>query len=248
MPRIRCPQCGAVNSTRAPDYPFCVGCQDNLAKCGYCRWYDEGRDACTHPIVADNYDVHEHATPPCGHHSPREAIRLPAWKPPRLVWAGLVAAAFTVAYAVVRLFAPLPTPQPPFSPDLQLAIEAGYDPAVVGRPHQLEIVVYNTSNRVVQGVRLEIAKESLAHFYLREVRPSPIQRREISRWLTLTYPDMYPFERRRISISLVPSQPGTFDFIARLLSGEQRHHGIAHLPIAVQAGPGAHEEAPHESR
>ena len=40
MPQVRCPQCGAVNATGAPDYPFCVGCQDNLAKCGYCRWFD----------------------------------------------------------------------------------------------------------------------------------------------------------------------------------------------------------------
>jgi hypothetical protein len=74
LPQVICPQCGRANDTRAPEYPFCLGCQDNLAKCGYCRWFDAATGLCTHPIVSGLFEVSESATPPCVYHDPSDRV------------------------------------------------------------------------------------------------------------------------------------------------------------------------------
>jgi hypothetical protein len=235
VPHIRCPQCGAVNDTRAPDYPFCLGCQTNLAKCGYCRWFDEQAGVCTHRAVAGLLEVSEDATPPCGYHTPRDTVfvrRSGLWA---LAAVGLATAVFALGYAVVRALQPAaPPPQP--AGTLQLAVESDYRGAAVGQLYVVTVQIYNASDAVVEGVRFEIARESLGKFHLREVRPEPSTWDESAKWQVLCYPELHPRERRTLALDLVPRSGGTFHLIVRLVSGDSVYHGMADLPIAV-SGP-----------
>ena len=125
MPQVRCQQCGAVNDTRALDYPFCSGCQDNLAKCGYCQWFDDGQELCGNPAVAGEFEVSREATPPCSYHTPRRQLRAREGRIGLLTAAGLAAAFFVLGYAMFRLTeAPKPVAAPPAN--LKLAVEADY--------------------------------------------------------------------------------------------------------------------------
>jgi hypothetical protein len=234
VPQVRCPQCGAVNDTRAPDYPFCVGCQNNLATCGYCRWFNDEAGVCTSPSVAGVFDVSEDSAPPCGCHTPRDAVLVRRWGRWALVAVGLATALFALGYAVSRAL--VPAAGPPRSPaELQWDIAADYRGAAVGEPYTVMAQFYNRSDQTIEGVRFEIDQQSLEKFDLRSVRPGPSGRDQSERWQGLCYPDMHPRERRTIALELVPKSAGTFHLIVRLISGDQVYHGMADLPIVVGA-------------
>ena len=234
VPKVRCQQCGAINYTGAPDYPFCVGCQNNLARCGYCRWFKDEAAVCAKVEVAGAFEVGEDATPPCGYHSPRASVVV-RQKPRRdLVAIGLVATLFALGYAVVWPFwrpAPAPAPQA----ELELAIEADYRAAVLQEPYTVTALIYNRSDVVADGVRLEIRRDSLERFELRSARPEPTWCTESGQWRVLAYAGMHPRERRRIALELMPLESGTYHFVVRLRSGESTYHGMADLPITVEA-------------
>jgi len=244
LPQVRCPRCGAVNDTRAPDYPFCVGCQDNLAKCGYCTWFDDERGECTNPAVSGLFEVNEDATPPCGYHSPRASLRMGRRAGLPLVWVAVAAAVFALAYAVTRL---LGSPPADFveetRPELELSVEGPAEGVVAGQECRVEAVIYNTSRPIISGVRLEVARESLERAFLRQVVPAPSRRSRVGKWEVLAYPPMNPLERRRIGLTLVPKEAGIFYLTLRLVSGESAdvEHGIAELPIDVRKPPRAGE-------
>ena len=240
MPQVKCPRCGTINDTRTAGYPFCVGCQDNLARCGYCRWFDNERVICTQPSVADAFEVSEEATPPCGYHTARVSIQVRRWGVHILVWVGLAAALFALGYGLLVLFRA--APPVPLPPELELAVEADYGGAVVGRPYTVEVLIYNASDGVVENIRLEIGKESLDTLYLSEVRPEPLLRGESGRWRVLAFPRLNPRERRRIAFVLVPRKAGPLHLVVRLLSGENAYHGQCDLPIMVAADEGEGEE------
>ena len=230
MPQVRCPQCGATNDTRAPDYPFCADCQDNLAKCGYCRWFDDNAVSCTHPIVAGVFEVSRTATPPCVYHSPSEGIlvRRPGWH--RLGWILLAAAVVALGYGVARLFwSPAEK-----APTLELAVEADYRGATVGEQYTVTALIYNASDVTAENLRFEISKKSLREFYLRPARPQPDEESDCGLWYMLSYPPLSPRERRRIALDLVPRKSGTLHVVVRLVSGEHDYHGMADLPVTVR--------------
>ena len=105
MPQVSCPQCGAVNSTGAPDYPFCMGCQDNLAKCGYCRWFEGDPPVCTNREVAGVFEVAADATPPCHQHTPKDSLVSPGRSMWAVVVVGLVAA-LVLVYSIYQFTRP----------------------------------------------------------------------------------------------------------------------------------------------
>ncbi|UCC67147.1 MAG: hypothetical protein JSV79_08345 [Armatimonadota bacterium] len=240
MPQVKCPRCGTINDTRAAGYPFCVGCQDNLARCGYCRWFDNETVICTQPLVADVFEVSEEATPPCGYHTARESIQVRRWGVHALVWVGLAAAVFALGFGLLELFRAPPTAPPP--PALELAVEADRGGAVVKGSYTAEVLIYNASDRVVEDIRLEIGKESLDTLYLSEVRPEPLLRGESGGWRVLAFPRLNPHERRRIALVLVPRKAGPQHLVVRLLSGENAYHGQCDLPIMVAADEAEGEE------
>ncbi len=235
MPQVRCPRCEATNDTRAPGYPFCVGCQDNLARCGYCQWFDDSAAVCTHPLVAGVFEVSEEATPPCGYHAPSQTVRVRRWGVQVLVGLGLAAAVFALGYGLMGLLGTPPPPPPPA--EVEWAIEADIRGAVVGEPYTVTALIRNPTALVVTGVQLEIAQESLDVFYLREVRPEPLARDRAGKWRVLTYPDLHPLEQRRIALELVPRMAPPEDeslhLVVRLTSGDGEFHGQADLPIKV---------------
>ena len=236
MPLVRCPQCGALNDTRAPDYPFCVGCQDNLAKCGYCRWFDGRAGACTRLGSSSVFEVGEDVAPPCGHHAPRAILlakREGRWH--LVIALGLVAAVFALAYGVIRLLQPGPEPTG-VSGELQLMVEADYRGAVAGRPYLVMAQIYNASDRIIKGVRLEVGKDFLKELDLRRLTPEPDRVHESAQWRVFSYPEMHPRERRTIALELVPKRPGTFHLLARLTTDRGSYYGRADLPIRVRSG------------
>ena len=234
MPQVRCPRCGALSDTRAPGYPFCSGCQDNLAKCGYCRWLDHNTLICLHPLVAGVFEVTEEATPPCAYHTPGEGILVRRRSHRLLLWPALAGAVFVLVYGAARMLWPASPPRHAGPlPALELAVEADYRGAVVGETYSVMALLYNASDAPANDIRLEIAHESLSALDLREVRPQPLQQAESGNWRLLLYPTLHPRERRRIALELIPREAGTFHFIVRLRSGEGAYHGMADMPITV---------------
>jgi len=235
LPQVKCPQCGAVNDTRAPGYPFCVGCRDNLAKCGYCRWFVKKRAACTHPVVAGVFEVSEAATPPCVYHAPAQDVLAGRPGVRSLVWVLVAAAVVALSYGVVRRMWPAPPVR--VAPTLELAVESDYGGAVVGETYTVMAIVYNVSSVIAENVRLDVAEESLLHFYLDEVRPEPISRGAAGKWRSLSYSFLSPHERRRIALELVPRKKGTWHIKVRLVSDDNIFHGVADLPVKVIEKP-----------
>ena len=251
MPQIKCPRCGAANSTRAPDYPFCVGCQDNLAKCGCCYWFETQIGACHHPTAAGVFEVSPEATPPCGYHEPRpSARRRKGGLALTTAGAGLAAAVFVLGWGVMKTLRPAAPAAAPAG-DLQLLVEADYQGARVGELFPVVVQIYNSSAAVVEGVRLEVAKESLTGFELVRESPPGVAK-QAGQWLALDYPRLGPHERRTITLELIPRRSGRQQFVVQLMS-EGGYHGRAELPIAVagerSSGPVRKEgEDNHEAR
>jgi len=237
LPQVICPQCGALNDTRAPDYPFCVGCQDNLAKCGYCRWFDAEAAACRHPVVTGIFEVSETATPPCVYHGPDDRVVLKRRVLRGLAWVMIGVVTGALIFGLVRLRGP--AVPPPVR--LELAVEADYIGAVVGEPYTVTAVMYNTSDAPAGGIRFEIAQSSLEEFKLLSVTPAPAAVVEHGRWEMLSYPALQPGERRRVGLALVPQRAGTLHVRVRLVSGDNIYHGMADLPVIVE--PAAEGEA-----
>lgn len=189
--------------------------------------------------MAGVFEVSEEATPPCGYHAPKDAIQVRRWGLQVLVWVGLGAAVFALGFGLLELFRAPPPVAP--APELQLAVEADYGGTTVGQPYTVEVVLYNTSDVVVEQVRLEIARGSLDVLYLRSVRPEPLTSRESGDWRVLTYPQLNPWERRRVALELVPREAGALHLKVRLFSGKHAYHGECNLPITVRAGEAAEE-------
>ncbi len=234
MPQVICPLCGARNDTRAADYPFCVGCQDNLAKCGYCRWFDPETGTCTHPVVAGIFEVGESATPPCVYHTPNERVVVSRRALQALVWVVAVVVIGLIGFGLARLKGP---PQPPRVVKLELAIEADYEGAVVGERFTVAAAIYNRSDLRAANVRFEIAARSLEEFDLVSVTPTPVAAAKRGRWEMLSYPALGPGRRQRITLEMIPKRSGTSHLTVRLVSGENLYHGMADLPVIVEPAP-----------
>ena len=236
MPQVICPRCGALNDTRAADYPFCLGCQDNLAKCGYCRWFDAVTGLCTHPIVSGIFEVSESATPPCVYHDPGDRLLVRRRLVRIAVWAAAAAAVAILLFGLVRLNvrgAALPE-----QADLGLVVEADYEGAVAGEPYTVTAAVSNRSSAPVAGVRFEISKRTLEVFDLLAVQPPAGAVIDRGKWRVVSYPTLHPGETRRIVMTLRPKKTGTLHVIVRLVSGGNIFHGLADLPVIVEeAGP-----------
>jgi len=186
--------------------------------------------------VAGFFEVSEEAIPPCAYHTPRESILLARRGPKALVWILMIVAAFAFAYGLTRALLPA-SPALPAGPipELQLAVEAEYDRAVVGEAYTVTVLIHNTSDTVAENVRFEIARDPLRSLYLKGVMPEPSDQTDSARWRTFFYPALSPHERRRMAIQLVPREVGTFHVAVRLLSGEDTYHGMTDLPITVSA-------------
>lgn len=237
MPQVLCPQCGAMTDTRAADYPFCVGCQDNLAKCGYCQWFDADTSVCTHPVVAGIFEVGETATPPCVYHSPNDRVVLKRRVLRGLAWVMVGAVVAVLIFGLVRLRATAPPPVV----ELRVAIEADYMGAVVGQPYKVTAVIYNKSDELAEGIRLEIAEGSLEDFQLLAVTPEPAAAHKHGKWETLSYATLGAKEQRRVSVRVIPRKVGTVHLVVRLVSADNVYHGLADLPVIVE--PAGSEEA-----
>ncbi len=234
MPQVRCPQCGAANDTRALDYPFCSGCQDNLAKCGYCQWFDGRVEACGNPAVAGEFEVSREATPPCAYHSPRSDLQVKRGGRIGLVAAiGLAAAMFVLGYGLFRLTqAPrLPPPQPA---DLRLAVEADYRGTTLVQLYKVTVEITNDSETPASGLRLGIGNEFLKHFELVSVNPRSTGTSVSGEWQLLYYPELRPGERRTIVMDFAPKEIGTFDLRVQVTSSGNPGHGTVALPVRVK--------------
>lgn len=235
MPQVRCPQCGALNSTTDVDYPFCLGCQDNLAKCGYCSWFEAELGVCTNPEVAGFFDATGDSTPPCDQHKPRSSLLTSQ----RTIWPvlliGLVAA-LVLVYAVIQFRQPMELlPQRP-QDDLRMAVEADFRAAVVGQPYGVTAEIKNTADDTVGGIRLQISKESLRHFRLMRTEPRADAVEEMGEWRAYVYHDLRPHETRKIEIELIPKHAGSHHLAVRLVSrGAREYHGLADFPVSVAA-------------
>ncbi len=244
MPQVLCPQCGAITDTRAADYPFCVGCQDNLAKCGYCQWFDADTSVCTHPVVAGIFEVGETAMPPCVYHTPNDRVVRSRRVLRGLAWVMIGAVAAVLIAGLVRLRATAPLP----AAELGVAIEADYMGAVVGQPYAVTAVIYNKSDVPVGGIRLEIAESSLDDFLLLAVTPEPAAVHKHGKWELLSYASLGARERQRVSVKVIPRKAGTVHLVVRLVSADNVYHGLADLPVLVEpagsreAGGGQRED------
>lgn len=235
MPQVRCPQCGALNSTTDLDYPFCLGCQDNLAKCGYCSWFEAELGVCTNPEVAGFFDATADATPPCDQHTPGELVLAPRGS----FWPALligVIAALALAYSLLQFRQPSEIlPQRP-QDDLRMAVEADFRAAVVGRPYVITAELRNTAAYTIGGIRLQISKDSLRYFRLVGTLPRADAVEEMGEWKAYVYGDMRPHETRRIVMELIPKHPGSHHLAVRLVSrGSREYHGMADFPVRVAA-------------
>lgn len=236
MPQVCCPQCSAITDTRAADYPFCAGCQDNLAKCGYCRWYSATTVVCTHPVVAGIFEVSETATPPCVYHMPNErvVVRRRLLEYLVLMLVGLVV--LSLVWGLVRLREP--EAKSPTSAKLELAVEATYEGAVVGKPDRVTAVITNPSAVRADHVRFEIDKKSLEEFALVSVKPAPLRQEEKGMWVVFQLPPMKPHEVRRINLEVAPKKAGTLHLRVRLVSGENLYHGMHDIPVIAEEAIG----------
>ena len=147
----------------------------------------------------------------------------------------LVAGLLALGYGLFRLLQPAAPTMPQLRPpgDLRLAVEVGYQSAVVGETYTLMTEIYNTSDAVVDDVRFEIGNEFLEHFDVVAVVPQPDRVRVAGQWRAFRYPAMHPRERRTVRLELRPKAAGTFQFNAHLVSGEGTYHGMTGLPIVV---------------
>jgi len=236
LPQVRCPQCGATSDTRNPGYPFCAGCQDNLAKCGYCRWFDDRLGACT-SLVRSAFEISATATPPCGQHSPRPSLQVRRdGRLAPMIAIGLAAAVFVLGYGLVRLRQPaLPPPAPEGA--LQLTVEAEYGGAAMGHPYAVTVEIRNVSDSIVKGVRFGIDREFLQRFAIRKATPQPLRQEESGKWEVLHYPDLNSHERRTITLELLPKAVGDAHLRVQVASDAGASHGIADLPITVTGCP-----------
>lgn len=253
MAQVRCPQCGAINDTRAPDYPFCVGCQENLARCGYCRWFDDQTGACTQYAIAGEFEVGPDATPLCGYHTPRHVVRL---RPGRMltlgVAVGLALALLTVLAAVMVGLRPPREEQKPKA-QLRLAVEADYRDARVGQPWTVTLEVYNSSEEAAaEDVRVRVIQEPAGWFELGKVEPEPVsretpQQRKVEE---LGLPTINRLQRLTLRLHLTPVAAGAHHLKVQLFSSGSIYHGTADLPIKVadskpagSAGKGGERDA-----
>ncbi len=229
MPQVRCPQCAAINDTNAPDYPFCIGCQDNLARCGHCRWFDREASLCLSPAAAGMFEVAPDATPPCDQHSPGEMVLVRARGYLPFATAGVALALVVLVYAVLLLRGPAPPVQ------LSFRIEADQH-AVVNVPYVVRVEVTNPGDRVANGVRLQINTTSLQSFRLLRAAP-PESGREARRgeWLALSYPALHPGEHKLIDLHLLPTETGARHVVITLVSSGNNYHGMADVPVTVSA-------------
>jgi hypothetical protein len=154
-----------------------------------------------------------------------------------------------LGYGVARLVWRT-TPEVGPSPQLELAVETEYEDAAVGEPYTVTAIIHNTGDVTVEDVRVEIAKQSLEDFELRSARPRPESQGECGQWWMLSYGDLTPHERRRVSLDLAPKRTGELHVRVRLVSGEHIYHGMTDLPVLVREEtmppetPGPPEEEP----
>jgi len=231
LPQVICPQCGARNDTRAPDYPFCVGCQDNLVKCGYCRWFSPETGVCTHPVVAGIFHVNASATPPCVYHTPAERVLASRRLFQGLVWVLIAIVMGALVYGLIRLRGPS---APPPAANLELEVQANYEGAVVGEPYRITAIADNRSSFAAGGVKLEISAGSLESFELLSVEPKPEGTENRGEWRILRLSELRPLERRQIVLDVMPRQAGNLHMVLRLVSGENLFHGQLDLPVTVE--------------
>jgi hypothetical protein len=227
LPQVRCPQCGAINDTNAPDYPFCIGCQDNLARCGHCRWFDRDASVCLSSVAAGLFEVAPDATPPCDQHTPGEAVlvRTRGYLP--FAAAGVTLALVVLVYAVLSLRGPAPLV------DLKLFVEVDQH-AVADVPLVARVEMRNPGKRAANGIRLQISKASLESFQLLRAVPKETARQaERGEWLALSYPALRPGERRQIDLHLLPIAKGARHLVITLVSSGNSYHGMVDVPVVV---------------
>lgn len=245
MPQVRCPQCGALNSTDAPDYPFCVGCQDNLARCECCQWFDVRLRRCTSLVAGGLFDAAADATPPCDQHTPRGSVLAPRQRVWPLLTIGLVVA-LALVYAVIRSQTPVEIPPQPPRDDLRLTVEADLRGATVGKPYVVVAEIRNVTGQPVGGIRLQLSKASLGSFRLVGTLPRADALEDMGEWKAYIYADLQPHETRRIVLDLIPTRPGSHHLEVRLVSrGSREYHGLADFPVRVSP---ALSQAEQESR
>ena len=240
MALVRCLQCGAINDTGAADYPFCVGCQDNLAKCGYCQRFDQRALICTEPRIAGVFDASPEATPPCVYHLRRASAMAPRRGSRTLVAVGLAAALFVVCYSLWLLRAPAPPPphRMEAKPQLESAAEA-----VVGGDLRITLDIINRSDQVLQGLRVEMPEAFFRRFALTKIEPEVSQRQRGRWWRELTLPALEANKRQQLVLTVVPSQSGRYQVSARLFSSDDVYYGMAVLPIKVRNHGSGGEES-----
>ncbi len=241
MPQVRCTRCGAINDTEAPDFPFCVGCQDNLAKCGACQWFDDQQLSCTQSAVAGLFEVGPEATPPCSYHTFRRSHEVRSKAPWIWIAVGLAATLFTLVLALWQLrevSPPTPAPRPVLR--LELAVDAGS--AEVGVPRTLAWEVRNVSPVAAKEVRLLIDKESLQNFEVRGQPQGPGRWLEERGWWALELGPLGGGERQTGKLELIPKQTGEHQLVVKLESSPNLYHGQSATRIVVEGDAGREEE------
>jgi len=241
LPQIRCTQCGAVNDTGAADHPFCVGCQDNLAKCGSCQWFDDQLAACTQPGVAGLFDVSAEATPPCQYHTFRPSLTVRS----RTVWAvvalGFAAAVFTLAYALLELHKPIP-PRPAPHPVVKLELDTDERAIPVGARRTIRCDLHNVSQLSAKDVRLLIRKDFFRNFDMPEAKGKPHGWREEHGALVFRVPELAPGEHKIVALEVAAKKAGEFQLVVTVESNRTGFHGqVSSLIKAAAAAPAAGE-------
>jgi len=155
-----------------------------------------------------------------------------------LVAFGLVAAVFTLGYALWQLRAPVP-PSPEPQARVKLALEGDAGGATVNRPYVIVLEVYNESEVAAENVRFMIEKEFLGQFAPLRLAGDTGHWQDAGRWMALRIGAIRPDERRRVPLTVLPRKAGRFELVVRLISEESIYHGMADLPIVVTAEEGS---------
>jgi hypothetical protein len=223
-----------VSDERAPGYPICPVCGEDLAACPYCLHFDEENEDCRHPLARQLFPPADSQALCPEHRSRLRPVRRRAPLHPALRLllpaGGLFALLFTASLAV--------SPPPESSPTLVLVVISPYREARVGRPLPIWLEVYNRARQPSPPISVRLPASFLGGFHWspEDFRPRP-QGAELraGEW-RLGFPPVPGREQRLIRLWLTPRGPGRRELTVKLFAGESDLQGQVKVPLRIRPG------------
>ena len=231
MTQVRCLRCGAFTDDRAPGYPSCPVCEEDLAACPYCSHFDQENEDCLHPLASQLFPPRKGQRLCPQHHSRLLATRGELSLHPALrlllLGGGLFALLLVASVAV--------SPPPEVAPALQLAVVTPYREAVAGRPLLIWIEIHNRSQEASLPISLRLPTAFLEGFAWspEQFRPRPRRVEERGEEWRLSFPRVRGQEQLLVRLKLTPRQPGMRELTVKLFAGEREFQGQVKAPLRV---------------